>query len=434
MDIAIVDIGYVDLIFGVCFAEESFNVTCVDIVKHKIEQLQLCVPPIFGLSLSELLEKNTRNNKLSFKTDLFSIINDMDIVFSAVGMPLDEDGSVDIQYVLNGAHTVGKYINKHLILVTKSTVPVEISNKIRQAISEELLLRNVRIPFDLVSNPEFLKEGNAVNDFMKPDRIVVGVETEYVQAVLEKIYQPFVLNGHRIIITDIASEEIIKYASNAMLSIRIIFINDIANLCEILGADVGMIRKGIGRDGRIGNFILYAGIGYGGLYFPKNVKALIKTVDNYQYSLDILKAVETVNSRQKEQLLHKMSQFYHNNLFGKTIALLGLVFKPSTDDMREAPALILISMLLENGFIIKAYDPIAMNEYKRRIGDSITCCKDVYETVGNCDALFIVTEWPEFRIIDLPKIKSKMKEAVIFDGRNISVFNDMKINKIFPHR
>lgn len=426
MNIAIVGTGYVGLVTGVCFSEMGFTVTCVDVDEKKIAMLRQAKSPIFEPGLPALLEKNINNQRLRFTTNLADVINDVEVVFSAVGTPPDEDGSADLQYVLDVARTIGQNIKNYLLVVTKSTVPVGTAQKVKNTINEELAKRGVKVEFDVASNPEFLKEGSAVNDFMHPDRVVCGVESDHARKILELIYRPFILNGHQVIITDIPSAEMIKYAANAMLATRISFMNEIANLCERVGANVDMVRKGIGSDTRIGGKFLYSGIGYGGSCFPKDVKALIKTAEENGQSLQILKAVEDVNFHQKGVLFEKVKKYYHDDLKGKTIAILGLSFKPNTDDMREAPALTLIDKLLEAECEVKAFDPTAMAECYRRIGDSITYCNNLYETATGADALLLVTEWPEFRIVDFPKLKSLMKKAVIFDGRNI--FNPEEVH------
>ncbi len=425
MKIAIVGSGYVGLVTGTCLAEVGCDVCCVDIDEKKIARLQRAESPIYEPGLEELLKKNIKKNRLTFSTSLESIIDGVDVVFSAVGTPPDEDGSADLQYVLEVARTVGKSMNHYILLVTKSTVPVGTAQKVRHAIREELQRRGVDIPFDVASNPEFLKEGDAIGDFMNPDRIVVGVDSKRAEELLQTIYRPFVMNGRPIIVTDIASAEMIKYAANAMLATRISFMNDIANLCEVVGADVNMVRQGIGSDTRIGNKFLLAGIGYGGSCFPKDVKALIHTADQNGCSLDLLKAVEQINERQKSVLFNKFYAHFKGNVAGKTVAMLGLSFKPNTDDMREAPSLVLIDLLRKAGCSIRAYDPVAMDECKRRIGDTVTYCQNLYETLENADALFVVTEWSEFKIMDFRKMKDLMRNAVIFDGRNIYNPNDI---------
>lgn len=428
MKIAIVGSGYVGLVTGTCLSEVGFEVVCVDVNEQKIKSLQAGECPIYEPGLEEMMRGNMRKGKLSFTTSLASVIADVDVVFSAVGTPPDEDGSADLRYVLEVAHTVGKTMSKYLVLVTKSTVPVGTARKVKAAVQEELDKRGAKIEFDVASNPEFLKEGDAIGDFMRPDRIVVGVESEKARETMEKIYKPFVLNGHPIIFTDICSAEMIKYAANSMLATRISFMNDIANLCEAVGADVNMVRKGIGADSRIGSKFLYAGIGYGGSCFPKDVKALIHTGEENGCSLDILKSVESVNERQKEVLFNKLNKYFNGDLKGKCVAMLGLAFKPNTDDMREAPSLVLIGKLLEAGCTVRAYDPVAMDECKRRIGNVITYCSDVYDTIKDADAIFLVTEWTEFRVLDFNRVKETMRHAVIFDGRNI--YNGDEANKL----
>lgn len=428
MKIAIVGSGYVGLVTGTCLSEVGFEVVCVDVNEQKIKSLRAGECPIYEPGLEEMMRGNMRKRKLSFTTSLASVIADVDVVFSAVGTPPDEDGSADLRYVLEVAHTVGKTMSKYLVLVTKSTVPVGTARKVKAAVQEELDKRGAKIEFDVASNPEFLKEGDAIGDFMRPDRIVVGVESEKARETMEKIYKPFVLNGHPIIFTDICSAEMIKYAANSMLATRISFMNDIANLCEAVGADVNMVRKGIGADSRIGSKFLYAGIGYGGSCFPKDVKALIHTGEENGCSLDILKSVESVNERQKEVLFNKLNKYFNGDLKGKCVAMLGLAFKPNTDDMREAPSLVLIGKLLEAGCIVRAYDPVAMDECKRRIGNAITYCSDVYDTIKDADAIFLVTEWTEFRVLDFNRVKETMRHAVIFDGRNI--YNGDEANKL----
>lgn len=419
MKIAIVGTGYVGLVTGACLADVGFEVICVDIDQEKIGQLKQGVSPIFEPGLQDILERNIQKGRLSFTTDLIPLLKDVQIIFSAVGTPPDEDGSADLQYVLEVAKTIGKHIEGYVLVITKSTVPVGTAQLVKNVIQTELQNRSLSIDFDVASNPEFLKEGDAISDFMKPDRIVVGVESERAQLIFEKIYKPFVLNGHPVIFTDIPSAEMIKYAANAMLATRISFMNEIANLCEIVGADVNMVRKGIGSDSRIGSKFLYPGIGYGGSCFPKDVKALIKTGDQKGYSFDILKAVEDVNDRQKHLLFEKLEKYYQGDLKGRRVGMLGLSFKPNTDDMREAPSLVLIQQLLESGCDVKAYDPAAMEETERKIGDVITYCSSIEETIEDTDALFLVTEWAEFRVLDPRKIISLMRTPVVFDGRNI---------------
>ena len=420
MNIAIVGTGYVGLVSGACFADTGACVTCVDVDERKIDRLLKGDIPIYEPGLDELVKKNVEAGRLRFTTDLASILNDQQVVFSAVGTPPDEDGSADLQYVLQVARTIGKNLNHYMVVVTKSTVPVGTARKVRTAIEEELYKRGVNIPFDVASNPEFLKEGNAIKDFMSPDRVVVGVESIRAREILTRLYKPFLVNNFRVIFMDIPSAEMTKYAANSMLATRISFMNDIANLCEKVGADVNMVRQGIGSDTRIGRKFLYAGCGYGGSCFPKDVKAIIKTADDNGYSMEVLKAVERVNARQKEILFAKLKQVYGEEaLAGKTIALWGLSFKPETDDMRESTALVMIDLLLREGCVVRAYDPAAMDECKRRVGNSITYSKDMYEAVQGADALILLTEWKEFRLPNWEIVSKVMKRKVVIDGRNI---------------
>lgn len=419
MKIAIVGTGYVGLVTGTCFAEMGMEVYCVDIDRRKIENLKNGIIPIYEPGLEELVVRNHEVGRLHFTTELREVLDEVEIVFSAVGTPPDEDGSADLKYVLDVARTIGQTMTKYLLVVTKSTVPVGTAQKIKQTILDEQVKRGVSIDFDIASNPEFLKEGAAVKDFMHPDRIVVGVESDCAKNLMEKLYHPFMLNNFRIIYMDVPSAEMTKYAANAMLATRISFMNDMANLCEIIGADVNMVRKGIGADTRIGSSFLYAGCGYGGSCFPKDVKALIRTADEQGYPMRILQAVEAVNEYQKTVLYRKLEQYYQGNLSGKKVAMWGLAFKPETDDMREAPSLVLIDLLLKAGCRVTAYDPVAVPEAKRRIGDRIHYAKDIYEAVTDADVLMIVTEWKEFRLPSWPKIKQQMKMPLILDGRNI---------------
>ena len=420
MNIAIVGTGYVGLVSGTCFAETGVNVTCVDVDEKKIERLQQGEIPIYEPGLDQLVLKNVKAGRLKFTTDLASVLNDQEIVFSAVGTPPDEDGSADLKYVLQVARTIGQNLNRYLVVVTKSTVPVGTARKVRLAIEEELNKRGVDVPFDVASNPEFLKEGNAIKDFMSPDRVVVGTESERAKKVLTRLYKPFLINNFRVIFMDIPSAEMTKYAANSMLATRISFMNDIANLCERVGADVNMVRAGIGSDTRIGRKFLYAGCGYGGSCFPKDVKALIKTADQNGYSMEVLKAVERVNERQKSVLFEKLEKAFEGKpLKGLTIAMWGLSFKPETDDMRESTALVMINKLLEAGCKVRVYDPVAMDECRRRIGDNVTYCRDKYEAVLDADALLLLTEWKEFRLPTWGVIKKAMKRALVIDGRNI---------------
>lgn len=426
MKIVIVGSGYVGLVTGTCFAEVGIDVICVDIDIEKIENLKKGISPIYEPGLDEMIERNVSKGKLSFSTDLAHCLDDVDVVFSAVGTPPDDDGSADLKYVVDVARTVGKNMSKYILIVTKSTVPVGTAKLVRNTIQEELDKRNIDLEFDVASNPEFLKEGNAIDDFMRPDRIVVGVESEKAEELMKKLYKPFTLNGHPVIFMDVPSAEMTKYAANSMLATRISFMNDIANLCEIMGADINMVRKGIGSDTRIGSKFLYPGIGYGGSCFPKDVKALIKTGQQNGHELIILKAVEEVNDNQKAVLFDKLMKYYNNDIKGKTISMWGLSFKPQTDDMREAPALVLIDKIINAGGKVKAYDPVAIHETQRRIGDKIEYCKDPYDTLIDSDAMFLVTEWTEFRFPNWNVIKKLLKQPVIFDGRNIYDAKEIK--------
>jgi UDPglucose 6-dehydrogenase len=419
MKITIVGTGYVGLVTGTCFAEVGIDVTCVDIDEKKIENLKKGVIPIYEPGLEPMVQRNVEKGRLHFTTSLASTIDGTDVIFSAVGTPPDEDGSADLKYVLDVAREVGRNMTDYVLIVTKSTVPVGTASKVKNAIKEELDKRGVNIPFDVASNPEFLKEGAAVEDFLKPDRIVVGTESKKAEDIMARLYKPFTLNGHPVIFMDVPSAEMTKYAANSMLATKISFMNDIANLCEIVGADVNWVRKGIGSDSRIGKKFIYPGIGYGGSCFPKDVKALIKTADQNGYSLRVLKAVEDVNDDQKSVLFSKLSKYFNNDLKGKTFAMWGLSFKPQTDDMREAPALVLIEKLLEAGAKVKAYDPVAIEEAKHRIGDVIEYAKDQYETLIDADAVLMVTEWPEFKFPNFNVVKKLLKTPAIFDGRNI---------------
>ena len=420
MNIAIVGTGYVGLVSGACFADTGANVTCVDVDINKIERLKKGGIPIYEPGLDELVLKNVKAGRLKFTSSLPEVLNEQEIVFSAVGTPPDEDGSADLKYVLQVAKTIGQNLNKYLVVVTKSTVPVGTARKVRATIQEELDKRGVDVAFDVASNPEFLKEGNAIKDFMSPDRVVVGIESERAKTILTRLYKPFLINNFRVIFMDIPSAEMTKYASNSMLATRISFMNDIANLCECVGADVNMVRQGIGSDTRIGRKFLYAGCGYGGSCFPKDVKALIKTADDCGYSMEVLKAVEHVNEKQKSILFHKLQAAYNGeSLKGKTIALWGLSFKPETDDMRESTALVIIKLLKEAGCTIRAFDPVAMDECRRRVGDNVIYCRDKYEAVFHADALLLLTEWKEFRLPSWDVVGSAMNKKLIIDGRNI---------------
>jgi UDPglucose 6-dehydrogenase len=427
MNIAIVGTGYVGLVSGTCFADTGAVVTCVDVDEAKIERLKRGEIPIYEPGLDELVLKNVKAGRLKFTTDLAKVLNEQEIVFSAVGTPPDEDGSADLKYVLQVAKTIGENINRYIVVVTKSTVPVGTARKVRSTIQAELDRRGVDLQFDVASNPEFLKEGNAIKDFMSPDRVVVGVESEKAKKTLTKLYKPFLLNNFRVIFMDIPSAEMTKYAANSMLATRISFMNDIANLCEKVGADVNMVRAGIGSDTRIGRKFLYAGCGYGGSCFPKDVKALIKTADDNGYSMEVLKAVERVNEKQKGILFEKLQRaFSGKSLKGKTIAVWGLSFKPETNDMRESTALVMIRLLLEAGCMVRAYDPVAMDECRRRIGETVHYCNDMYDAVLDADALLLLTEWKEFRLPTWSVIKKAMVRPLVIDGRNIFDAEELK--------
>lgn len=419
MNIAIVGTGYVGLVTGTCFAEMGVDVTCVDVDAAKIEALRQGRIPIYEPGLEEMVLRNVEAGRLHFTTELTSCLQDVEVVFSAVGTPPDEDGAADLRYVLEVARTFGQHINRYTILVTKSTVPVGTAQRVKEVIQEELARRGVAVPFDVASNPEFLKEGAAIRDFMSPDRVVIGTESPRVEKIMSRLYKPFLLQRERIIFTDIASAEMIKYASNAMLATRISFMNDIANLCELVGADVNMVRRGIGSDTRIGRKFLYPGCGYGGSCFPKDVKALIQTAQRAGYPMEVLQAVDRVNERQKGILFEKLLRHFDGDLEGRVVALWGLSFKPETDDMREAPALVLIERLLEAGCRVQVYDPIAMDEARRRLGDRVSYCRDMYEAAIDADALMLVTEWKEFRLPSFNVLKRTMRTPLILDGRNI---------------
>jgi UDPglucose 6-dehydrogenase len=419
MKISVVGTGYVGLVSGTCFAETGIDVVCVDIDKRKIDLLNNGHIPIYEPGLEDIYKKNVEKGRLTFTTNLAESIKDADAVFIAVGTPPDEDGSADLKYVVGVAREIGKNMDHYMVIVTKSTVPVGTSVKVKEAVLEELKKRGENIEFDVASNPEFLKEGSAVDDFLRPDRIVIGIESEKAQKVMSRLYKPFLLNGHPILFMDITSSEMTKYAANSMLATKISFINDIANLCEIVGADIDSVRKGIGSDKRIGYKFIYPGTGYGGSCFPKDVQALVRTADENGYSLDILKAVESVNYRQKSVLFSKIHHHFEGNLKGKKFAIWGLAFKPKTDDMREAPSLVIIEKLLEAGASVVAYDPVAMEEGKRILGDKVEMAKDEYDACIDADALILVTEWSEFRSPNFRVLQKLLKNKLIFDGRNI---------------
>lgn len=419
MRIAVVGTGYVGLVSGACLAETGVTVVCVDVDASKIQRLNGGGIPIYEPGLADIVARNRADERLFFTTSLREALVKADAVFIAVGTPQDEDGSADLKYVLGVAREIGELLENYIVVVTKSTVPVGTNQKVKETIAGELECRGVDIPFDVASNPEFLKEGDAVNDFMMPDRIVVGVETDRARKVMERLYHAFLLNNIPIYFMDIPSAEMTKYAANSMLATRISFMNDIANLCEIVGANVEAVKRGIGSDTRIGKKFLNAGCGYGGSCFPKDVKALIKTGDELGYSMEVLKAVESVNDRQKEVLFSKIQKHYNNDLKGKRFGMWGLAFKPSTDDMREAPSLVLVEQLLEAGAIVRAYDPEAMKECRRKIGCRIEYARNMYDALSGADALIIVTEWPEFKVPKFTFIEKALREKVIFDGRNI---------------
>ena len=426
MKITIVGTGYVGLVTGTCFSEVGIDVTCVDIDQKKIDGLKEGIMPIYEPGLETMVLKNVEKGRLSFSTSLKESIQDSEAVFIAVGTPPGEDGSADLKYVLAVAREVGQHMNDYLVVVTKSTVPVGTAEKVKSAVAEELQKRNSDLTFDVASNPEFLKEGAAIQDFLKPDRIVVGIETEKGQKTMEKLYKPFLLNGHPIIFMDVPSAEMTKYAANSMLATKISFMNDIANLCEIMGADVNMVRKGIGSDSRIGTKFIYPGVGYGGSCFPKDVKALIKTAQENGYPMRVLQSVEDVNDDQKSVLVNKVKKHFGSDLSGMTFAVWGLSFKPKTDDMREAPSIVIINQLLALGAQVKAFDPVAMEEAHKDLGDTITYTKDEYEALVDADALLLVTEWPEFRVPNFTVVNKLLKNRIIFDGRNVYDQDEMK--------
>lgn len=419
MKIVVVGTGYVGLVSGSCFAEMGVTVTCVDVDRDKISRIESGYIPIYEPGLDELVERNVRDGRLFFSTDLQAAMKDAEIIFIAVGTPQDEDGSADMKYVMQVAREIGGYLDHYVLVVTKSTVPVGSSEKVRAQIEEALAERGADVCFDVASNPEFLKEGSAVKDFMSPDRVVVGVDSERARQLMTTLYRPFLLNNFRVIFTDIPSAEMIKYAANSMLATRISFMNDIANLCELVGADVNMVRKGIGADTRIGSKFLYPGCGYGGSCFPKDIKALIHTAEQKGYEMSVLKAVDYVNDRQKEVLFRKLVRYYGTDLSGKRVAIWGLSFKPETDDMREATSLVTINLLLEAGCDVVVYDPVAMDECRRRIGDSVEYSNDKYEAVTDADALLVITEWRQFRLPNWKLVYNAMRVPLVIDGRNI---------------
>jgi UDPglucose 6-dehydrogenase len=426
MKISIIGTGYVGLVSGTCFAETGITVTCVDIDQEKIDKLNNGIVPIYEPGLDQLIARNKDKGRLFFTSNLNDSLSDAEAVFIAVGTPSDEDGRADLRYVLEVARQIGQCITHYMVIVNKSTVPVGTAQKVKKVIQEEIEKRGLKIDIDVASNPEFLKEGNAIDDFLKPDRIVVGVDSENAQKIMNRLYKAFLLNGHPLLFMDIPSAEMTKYAANAMLATKISFMNDIANLCEIVGADVNSVRKGIGSDARIGNKFIYPGVGYGGSCFPKDVQALIKTGNDFDYSLGILKAVEEVNYNQKNVLFTKIKKHFGDQLEGKVFAIWGLSFKPQTDDMREAPSLVLIDKLLKAKAKVRAYDPVAMSEAKKTLKDSIYYARDEYDALIDADALVLITEWPEFRVPNYKIIERLLKNKVIFDGRNIYEPNEMK--------
>jgi UDPglucose 6-dehydrogenase len=425
MKIAIIGSGYVGLVTGACFSEVGVEVVCVDIDYNKIEKLKNGIIPIYEPGLELMIKRNVDKKRLTFTTNLQEALTDSEVIFIAVGTPPDEDGSADLKYVLNVARDCGKYMTQYKLVVTKSTVPVGTSKKVKKTIQKELNIRKSKLKFDIASNPEFLKEGAAIDDFLKPDRIVIGTESNVAKELLKKLYKPFILNGHPIIFMDVLSAEMTKYAANSMLATKISFINDIANLCEIVGANINEVRKGISSDSRIGNKFLYPGIGYGGSCFPKDVQALIKTAGENNYELKILKAVEAVNKNQKMLLFNKILNYFNGDLKNKTIALWGVSFKPQTNDMREAPSLKIIKKLIEAGANVKAYDPEALDEAKEFFGNTISYESNQYEALVNADCLAVLTEWSEFKIPNFKMIYKLLETPVIFDGRNIYDTNEV---------
>jgi len=419
MKTVIIGTGYVGLVTGTCFAETGIDVVCIDIDHRKIENLKNGIIPIYEPGLEPMVKRNLEKKRLTFSTQLKENMDDAEAIFIAVGTPPGEDGSADLKHVLNAARDIGKHLNSYMVVVTKSTVPIGTSRKVKEMIQSELNTRGVSIEFDVASNPEFLKEGAAVEDFLKPNRIILGIESEQARKIMNRLYHPFLLNGHPIIYMDIPSAEMTKYAANCMLATKISFMNDLANLCELVGADINAVRKGIGSDPRIGNKFIFAGVGYGGSCFPKDVRALIKTAGDKGYNLEVVQAVENVNIRQKEVIINKILTYFKGDLKDKVFGVWGLSFKPNTDDIREAPSLTIIKKLLEAGAVVKAYDPVAMEETRKLTGDRVEFGKDVYDVLINANAMILVTEWPEFRIPNFKLLGRIMKEKVIFDGRNI---------------
>ena len=419
MRIAVVGTGYVGLVTGTCFAETGVTVTCVDIDREKIDLLRMAKPPIYEPGLETMIRRNSEKGHLFFTTDIKEALDKCEVVFITVGTPPEEDGSADLTHVLAAAHEIGRVMNNYLVVVTKSTVPVGSSELVRNAVQEELHNRHKELSFDVASNPEFLKEGDAIEDFLRPERIVIGVDSDQAEEIMRKLYKPFILNQHPILFMDIASAELTKYAANAMLATRISFINEIANLCDILGADVNLVRKGIGSDSRIGNKFLYPGVGYGGSCFPKDIKALIRTAEEKGFSMNVVKAVDLTNEQQKGRMLVKIKEYFGDKLSGLVFGMWGLTFKPQTDDTRESPSLVVIQKLLEEGASVKVYDPAGMPEVKEKLGDKITYATDPYNAAEGADALLLMTEWSEFRLPDWEEVSDKLRNKVIFDGRNV---------------
>lgn len=419
MKIAVIGTGYVGLVTGTCFAETGVDVTCVDIDAEKIKTLKDGIVPIYEPGLEVMIKRNIEKSRIKFTTEIRKGIEGAEVIFIAVGTPPGEDGSADLKHVKTVATEIGRSITGYVVVVTKSTVPVGTSEVVKKVIQKELNTRKIKVSFDMASNPEFLKEGSAIEDFLKPERIVIGTDTEKAAGIMKKLYMPFLLNNHPILFMDIASAEITKYAANAMLATRISFINEIANLCDLLGADVNQVRKGIGSDSRIGSKFIYPGAGYGGSCFPKDVKAIIKTADDHGYQLNVVKAVESANEFQKKVLFGKIKNHFKNNLKSKIFGIWGLSFKPQTDDIREASSIILIELLLNEKAKIKVYDPAAMTETKKIFGNKIIYATDPYDALIDADAMVLMTEWSEFRMPDLGKVSKRMKGKVIFDGRNI---------------
>ena len=420
MKITVIGTGYVGLVTGACLADMGIDVACVDIDQYKIEQLKQGSIPIYEPGLDAIVMRNIKNGRLHFTTQLQQVIAETEAIFIAVGTPPKDNGSAELKFVMKVAEEIGKLINNYKVVITKSTVPVGTNQKIKEIINQEIQNRELEIPFSMVSNPEFLKEGAAIADFMRPDRVVVGVEDEQAKEIMERIYKPIQLSGERLVYMDIVSAEITKYAANAMLATKISFMNDMANLCELVGADINMVRKGIGSDARIGKKFIYAGVGYGGSCFPKDVKAIVNTAKEYKYQLRVLEAVDQVNEDQKHVMVQKVKKHFGHDLTGKKFAVWGLSFKPNTDDMRDAPSIVIINELVKAGAAVSVYDPIAMEQAQKfYIGDKATYTQNAYDTLLHADAIILITEWPEFRIPNWQKVASLMKNKVVFDGRNI---------------